>query len=194
MTHTDSPSVANVLAVYNGASADNLRWGMAWYPTAHTDALSVNPRGRGVSRIVKAAGVIAALSPMMNWDSNVAQARIAFREGTAMGLGLDNNCVKATRILYGEHPLDVLGGDKVRAFYNTIVDPRGFDVPVIDRHAFDVAVGEVTDEKRRGILGRKGVYNLFGQAYIDAAKATGISASQMQAITWVTWREAKGIG
>lgn len=108
-----------------------------------------------------------------------------------MGLGLDGSCVKATRILAGETPLDVLGGDKVRAFYATILDPHGYDVPVIDRHAFDIAVGRVTDEKARATLSRKGEYARFGEVYIDAARSVGVSSSQMQAITWVAWRRLK---
>lgn len=185
------PSTNNVLSVYFSATADNLRKGLSWYLDAHSFALS-SAEEYGFT-VEQTAGVIAALSPMMKWGPNKAQALIAFQEREAMGLGLDNNCVKAMRIMNGEAPLDVLGGNKVRAFYSTILDPAGFSIPVIDRHAFDIAVGEITSDKARGMLGRKGIYEAFGNVYVEAAMTVGIGAPQMQAITWTQWRDNKGV-
>lgn len=184
-----TPTMKNVLSIYDAATADQVREGLAWYLDAHRFARSLDRR-----KPARAAGVIAALSPMMNWDANKRQAAIAFEEGTAMGLGLDNNCIKATRILHGENPLDVLGGNKVRAFYATILDPLCTStIPVIDRHAFDIAIGKVTDDAAKHILGRKGMYDAFAKVYVNAAKRAGISAPQMQAITWVAWRVMKKV-
>jgi hypothetical protein len=147
------------------------------------------------------AGIIAALSPMNGWTNNVRKARevvsrrgnIAVAKGMPNGIGLGANVAKAIAIYKGADPLDILSGDKVTAFYRTIVDPTGDIDPVIDRHAFDIAVGEKTNDKRRSVLSRKGVYHVFAQAYRDAAKEAGIGSAQMQAITWVAWREAHGI-
>lgn len=196
---TDTPTVDNVLAVYRGASADNIRFGLSWYYVAHNAALTMG--GGRAWHLSRNAGIIAALSPMNGWDNNVRKARqlvsqrgrVTITESGGNGIGLGNNVAKAIAIYRGAEPLDILGGDKVRAFYQTILDPSADIDPVIDRHAFDIAVGEVTDEKRRGILGRKGVYSDFARVYRIAAKQAGIGASQMQAITWVAWREAKGI-
>lgn len=191
---TDSPSVANVLAVYNGASAHAMREGLSWYLDAHNYAnlLSANYE---VS-VAQAAGIIAALSPMNGWENNKRKAAQLISQNNGEGCGLFRNVAKAEAILYAGwdcDPLDILGGDKVRAFYQTILDPTGDIDPVIDRHAFDIAVGERTDEKRRGILSRKGVYADFAHVYREAALSVGIGAAQMQAITWVAWREALGI-
>lgn len=196
---TDSPSVSNVLAVYNGAFDHHLRFGLAWYPLAHRAALSMG--GGRANHLSRNAGIIAALSPMNHWTNNLNKARmlVSLRgrvevvKGQPNGIGIGNNVAKAIAIYNGADPLDVLGGDKVRAFYRTIVDPTGDIDPVIDRHAFDIAVGEVTNDKRRGILSRKGVYSEFANVYRDAAKVAGIGSAQMQAITWVAWREANGI-
>lgn len=187
MTYT--PTVANVLSVYNNATADEIREGLSWYLDAHNFACILDSEIH--DQPFRAAGVIAALSPMMGWESNKKQAAIAIERGNANGLGLAKNCAKADRILNGADPLDVLGGNKVRAFYATILDPHAMVIPVIDRHAFDIAVGMVTDEKARGTLSRKGEYDRFGEVYIDAANVAGISSSQMQAITWVSWRNVK---
>lgn len=188
---TDSPAVSNVLAVYNGATADNIREGLSWYLDAHNYARLLSST-YDIS-VEACAGIIAALSPMNGWENNKRKAMQLIAQDNGEGCGLYRNVEKAMRILRGEKPLDVLGGDKVRAFYQTILDPFGDIDPVIDRHAFDIAVGDRTDEKRRGILSRKGVYHDFAQVYREAAKVAGIGSAQMQAITWVAWREALGI-
>lgn len=196
---TDTPKVANVLAVYNSASADNLRFGLQWYSIAHNAALKMG--GGRAWHLSRNAGIIAALSPMNGWDNNIRKARqLVSQRGRVIrtadggnGIGLGKNVDKAIAIYNGADPLNVLGGDKVRAFYQTILDPTADIDPVIDRHAFDIAVGEVTNEQRRGILSRKGVYSDFAAVYREAALVAGIGASQMQATTWVQWREDKGI-
>lgn len=194
-----TPSVENVLAVYNGASADNLRDGLLWYATAHNEARAMG--GRREYHLARNAGIIAALSPMNAWSNNLrkAQMLISLRgnvkvaKGQPNGIGLGNNVAKAVAIYRGAEPLDVLGGDKVRAFYRTILNPTGDIDPVIDRHAFDIAIGMRTNDAARTILGRKGVYSEFAAVYREAAKVAGIGSAQMQAITWVAWREALGI-
>lgn len=199
MTNTDKPSVSNVLAVYNGAFAHHMRFGLSWYSIAHREALRMG--GGRSQHLSRNAGIIAALSPMNHWTNNLAKARqvvsmrgrITVVKGQPNGIGLGNNVAKAIAIYNGADPLDVLNGDKVRAFYRTILDPTGDIDPVIDRHAFDIAVGERTDEKRRSALSRKGVYEEFAHVYREAAKVAGIGSAQMQAITWVAWREALGI-
>jgi hypothetical protein len=197
---TDSPSVANVLAVYNRATADQIRWGLEWYPFAHRTALAMGG-GRGY-HIARNAGIIAALSPMNGWNNNIRKARqvismrgnIVIREDGSNGIGLSSNVAKAVAIYRGADPADVLNGDKVTSFYRSILNPTGDTRPTVDRHAFDIAVGERTDDKRRGILGRKGVYEEFADVYREAARIVGIGAPQMQAITWVAWRDAIGVG
>lgn len=196
---TDSPSVRNILSVYNGAHADNMRWGIAWYPYANRIALAMG--GGRAYNLNRNAGIIAALSPMNHWTNNIVKARmvisargcIVAERGKPNGIGLSGNVNKACAIYKGADPLDILKGDKVRAFYRTIVDPTGDIDPVIDRHAFDIAVGEVTNDNRRQALSRNGVYHEFAMAYREAARIAGIGSAQMQAITWVTWREALGI-
>jgi hypothetical protein len=199
MTLTDAPSVANILAVYNAATAEDIREGLAWYQTAH-NWCRVMAKGRP-HLIRRNAGIVAALSPMNAWGNNKRKAveviskrgRITVVKGQPNGIGLGTNVVKAIAIYNGADPAEVLKGDKVLAFYRTSLDPQGDIDPVIDRHAFDIAVGERTDEKRRGALSRKGVYEAFANAYREAAKVAGIGSAQMQAITWIAWRNLHGI-
>lgn len=190
------PTVTNVIHSYLTASDAAMSEGMSWYNDAHDFARSLDP-----VRFHRAAGVIAALSPMNVWTNNKAKAAlfyaqngiVEFGKGNSNGIGMRANVEKAIRIYNGEDALDVLGGDKVRAFYLTILDPTADTTPVIDRHAFDIAVGKKTDDKARSILGRKGVYETFANVYREAANMAGIGAPQMQAVTWVAWREKHNI-
>lgn len=184
---------ARILDVYRQATVAELEAGMAWYADAHALASRLNP-----ADVSGAAGVIAALSPMMPWDRNMMLAARAYEDGTASG-ALYGNVAKANAILAGSNPLDVLGGDKVRNFYAAIADPTSKSAVCIDRHAFDIAVGRVTNNESRAALGRKGIYERFANAYRRAArvlsKETGmdVTPSQVQAVTWLTWRRLKGL-
>lgn len=184
------PSVKNVLAVYDNSTAENLRNGMRWYLDAHNFAKTLDPHN-----VERAAGIIAALSPMNGWENNKNKAALLYRQnGDGTNVGLKTNVAKAQRIYNGESPRTVLKGDKVTAFFETILDPFSPDTkPVIDRHAFDIAVGVKTDDKTRGILSRKGMYETFADVYREAAKIAGTGSAQMQAVTWVEWREIHGI-
>lgn len=191
----DIPRTENVMAVYNGASAYAMREGLSWYSDAHNFARSLAKRNGSATRenVMTAAGIIAALSPMNGWENNKRKALQLVTQGNGEGCGLYMNVEKAMAIYNGATPLSVLGGNKVRAFYMTILDPTADIIPVIDRHAFDIAVGERTDDKRRGILSRKGVYVEFANVYREAARIVGIGAPQIQAVTWCAWRESLGI-
>lgn len=178
----------NILSVYRAATPDNIAEGMSWYDDAHKFARTLDKRNPA-----RGAGVIAALSPMSGWDNNKNKARQLFtQKGDGTGIGMRRNVNKAIAIYNGADPLDVLGGNKVRAFYSTILDPTGDHDPVIDRHAFDIAMGRPFPNKGRSLLERKGEYARFAQAYREGAKTLSIGAAQLQAITWVAWREALG--
>lgn len=185
-----TPTVENVVSVYLAATPEEVAEGMEWYWQANMFAQSL--AGDAWHR---AAGVIAALSPMNDWDNNMDKADQMYRQnGDGSGCGLYRNVAKAQAIYFGEDALDVLGGNKVRSFFLNIVEPDGDHRAVIDRHAFDVAVGRVTSDKERTILARAGVYDRFANVYRDAASLAGICTSQMQAVTWVAWRNRKESG
>lgn len=187
------PNSQRIVDVYRFATLAELDEGMNWYRTARALAVAISPESPETG-----AGVIAALSPMMRWDRNMMLAIRAFEDGEASG-ALYGNVAKANAIMAGAAPLDVLGGDKVRNFYGAIADPNSATAVCIDRHAFDIAVGRVTNDKSRNALARKGVYENFADAYRRAAKQitreTGIfhTPATVQAITWVCWRRLKGL-
>lgn len=180
--------VENILHVYLMATDSEVSEGMVWYNDAHTLALELSP-----DDVWKGAGVIAAFSPMQQWSVNVRSARKAFEFGTALGhtpnLHTKAMCNIAERILQGEHTLDVLKGDKTRAFATAIADPTGNGMATIDRHAHDIAMGRVYTDTERKI--GKVVFRTLSNAYSEAATLAGIGTAQMQAATWVAWRNRK---
>lgn len=179
--------VMNILAMYLRATDAEVASGMSWYDDAHALALDLTGGDAW-----KGAGVIAAFSPLTPWDRNVFLARTLFENGGVMEGGtLKNSINAAVRIYNGEHTLDVLRGDKVRAFASAIADPANSTIATIDRHAYDIAMGAYhTDDTRK--IGKR-VFRELSDAYCEAAELAGISVAQMQAITWVAHRRIKGI-
>lgn len=177
--------VASIIDVYNRSSETDKSEGIEWYPLAHAFAYTVGRRSHK-----RGAGIIAALSPQTSWPENKRLALAA--SGSARITGqTGRNCEKATDCRSGYDPLDVLGGRKVRAFYALILDPtNAYDV-VIDRHAFDIALGYETDNLARKVLERKGGYDFIADAYRKAASELGILPSVLQATTWLAWRRIK---
>lgn len=223
---TARPTTTNVLKTFWRATNAEFSEGRAWYFNARKLAEELaQSQMRGYyddleynetwdEEISKAVAVIAVLSPRLSWEKNAELARQMYAEWSAVSAsrpigdqgivdswpGLKDGARKALRVLDGEKPEDVVSGPKVTAFYYAIkdaADPRGI---VIDRHAFDVAVGRVMDDKTRGIvLGRAGAYEQFVRAYERATEAVrpfynNITPAEVQAVTWVTWRRLKKEG
>jgi hypothetical protein len=174
--------VRNILAVYYRGTSAQYAQGMSWYQTAHDLALLV---GKGDP--VAGAGVIAALSANTGWGQNRKMAIALSETGEAKGLPLALR--KAERILAGVNPELVLGnGRKTRSFFHNIAHPATSQAVTVDRHAYDIAVGQVNGKDRRGLdVGKR--YGIFEEAYREAAREVGILPSQLQAVTWVVWRE-----
>lgn len=190
-TITAKPNSARILEVFALATVAELDEGLNWYADANALARTLdadNPE--------RAAGVIAALSPMMNWERNIMLAVRAYDDGQASG-ALYKNVDKANKILAGEDPRTILGGNKVRNFFEAIADPESTTAVCIDRHAFDIAVGRVTNDQSRATLSRVGTYTAFQDAYRRAAahltRTTGVhhTPAAVQAVTWTVWRRLK---
>ena len=171
----------NILCTYAQSTDQDRAEGILWYPLAHLFAETV-----GKGSVKRGAGIIAALSPQTSWPLNKRLA-LAARSGKITG-HTGANRRKALECRQGFEPLETLGGNKVRAFYALIFEPtNAFDV-VIDRHAFDCALGYVTNNRARKILKRVGAYDYVAGAYRKAAAELGILPSVLQATVWLTWR------
>lgn len=172
--------IENITRILTAATDTEIASGTAWYPNAHDFSLEIAD-----GNLEMGAGVIAALSPRMPWGRNMTLAQQAFSDTGLTGGCLGANIVKAQRIIAGEDPLDVLGGDKVRSFYGNIIDPLSDNVTV-DAHAFDIAHG-MTFGKDRPNIG-KIIYRELSDAYREVAAINDFAPGEVQAITWVSWR------
>lgn len=179
-----SPRTNRIVATYRAADKPTVRAGLAWYRDAHGAAASLDP-----SNVQRAAGVIAALSPRLQWSRNLELAARAYADGAATGC-LGASCRAANAILDGASPLDVLRGPKVRAFYTLIADPTDRETVCVDRHAIDIALGVrmTVVEREEYVLDRGGLYERFARAYRRAAEVLDRTPGQVQSVTWLHWR------
>jgi hypothetical protein len=184
MSSRTAPLTRRILALYDAADETQRVDGELWYQTAREDCYAFGIR-HGLS-LEQAVGIVAALSPNMRWERNVAAAEDLLQ-------GIRNvtypaNVEKAFRILAGEAPGDVLGGNKVRAFYANILS-GGFDDGVtVDGHAANIARGIRQPIRNATVTHRQ--YAIIARAYQNAAARRGITPPAMQATTWVAWRAA----
>lgn len=170
--------VNNILNVWRVATADQEQRGRSWYRTAHEVASRITG---GDARL--GAGVLAALSANKRWSQTCRLARRACDTGLVSGHFPDAQ-TKAAVIMAGADPAKVLPMDrKTGQFFRCIADPGDPLAIVIDRHAHDIAVGEIYGRRDRGLSGKR--YELLASAYREAAQRLGELPSTVQAVTWV---------
>lgn len=167
MEHVDM--VVNLLDHFEQAGTVE---GERWYRESRRYARQLaREHGGGVGR---AAGIIAALSPQVQWSRNKVMAADVMATGTATGQ-TDANLTKAWRIWGGERPLQVLGGPKVRAFYRAMMGDE--EAAVIDTWMLQ-AIGW----PQRGLSARQ--YERCAAALAEAASYTHLTTAQFQAVVW----------
>lgn len=205
-----TPLTRNITRTFRATTQEDRVNGREWYARARRlserlaagAATSVGPL-LDEDEVRRAAGVVAALSPRLAWRKNVEYAELAYAhrhlpigEFAALIPTLKANATKAYRILNGEDPDVVLGGPKVRAFYFTIVNPTDTRTVVVDRHAIDIAFGQVMTDATRPVLKGKKYAEIAG-LYVNASKIvtreTGEiwTPADLQAATWTYWRRER---
>lgn len=165
----------------DAVTPDEHQEGMQWYEDAYGVACMLTPADPSMG-----AGILAALSPNTSWPQNVRRAMTLVDTGTVGAF--PDSVSKAQRILAGESPLDVLGGNKVRSFYTDIMGLPNESV-TIDRHAIDISVGRPLSNGERANMLKAGGYARLARFYTTVAREYDVTPSQLQAITWVHWRK-----
>lgn len=190
-------SHGQILAVFFSANDSELLAGSRFYPDALAYCLRLS-RLYGCT-VDCAAGVIAALSPNNHWRRNQHDANALIRAFCLGGHADANNVkvatynankIKALNVLSGAEPLSVLGGLKVRAFYDCII---GGDSVCVDGHAYAIWTGERIPTTRTPKISPK-LYAAIAADYrlaanqINQIMEANYSACQVQAVTWLAWR------
>lgn len=186
----------SILAVFFSATQVERLEGQEWYSLANDFACDL--ANRFDLTVDTVAGIIAALSPNNRWDRNLIDAEALIK---VYALGGDPNSIKvstfngnkdkAIAILNGGHPGDVLGGLKVRAFYDCILGVD--DAVCVDGHAYAIWLGQrVPTTKTPKITPRlyEVIANDYRLATVQINRITGLALTpaQVQAVTWVAWR------
>jgi hypothetical protein len=190
------------------ASQADILSGLDWYKRAHNLGVRLIHAYDGLT-LGQAVGVIAALSPNNKWTRNCVDAEAMIK---AWHMGADPltvkvctfnpNKAKAAAILAltaddleTDTIAEILNGRKVVAFYRSIMgDP---DAVCVDGHAYAVWIGERIPTTQTPSIGVK-LYADIARAYQLVAKrsyelcGTTLTPTQVQAVTWVTYRRLLG--
>jgi len=180
-TRFEGGSWENILRTYQSATDAQIAAGQAWYPEALRIGLELHEQG---------PAILAVLSPSTEWGVNVQAAQDVVATGWSKWQS-GTNKHKALRLIAGVDPEDVLGGNKVIAFHKAILGD--VESVTVDRHAFSVWLGYRASSKQAQVLGRIGAYDHVEEAYRKVASILGISPRELQATTWIVWRELHGL-
>lgn len=200
----------NILKMLKQAKPEHITAGKVWYSQAYNYARYIADTCGGSSfahaSVLQAAGVIAALSPNNKWDRNILDA-IGLTSAFLAGNPLPKVCTfgrnkeKALAILNADSDsIDticaILSGQKVKDFFLSILNLGGV---CVDGHAFAIWQGKRTPASNVGTITPK-QYKAIREDYIAASKfslwITGqhLTPSEVQAVTWVTYRNLHNIG
>lgn len=170
------------------ATDQEIHEGLSFYPGAHGlcrfFALVFHTTVRQV------AGIYAALSPMNGWDTNVSNIVSILREGELAKVNTSHiNRLKAIRITNGEEPLEVLGGHKVRSFYQAIADPLNLEPIPVDRHLICLALGKkiTSNLALRSLAGNRDLLSQIHSAYSYLGQRESIG-NRLASIAWFVQR------
>ena len=184
----------SIIAVFEQATEDELNHGLTWYNEAKQECQVMADKYQLPLRIV--VGVVAALSPTNRWSRNLIDASNMLRVYTDGGyVESTSPCTyktmrdKAWSILQtnphsDDDVLFILKGPKISDFFACIM---GHDVCVIDGHAWCIANNDRRTMQEVPNIGKKLRCDIQA-AYSEAGKEKGLTAFQMQATTWVTWK------
>lgn len=193
---THDVMVANILDVYERASKEDLAEGLAWYNDALRLAQSLSAGTEYTTE--QMVGVIAVISPRLNWDKNsIYPSHIVsyhtggnrevetWRESPEKGMSCTyKRRRQAMAILDGDDPMLYLG-QKTSSFYLNILGDES--AVTVDSWAVRVAFNDPT------LQGNPGgpAYQKIADAYRDAADRVGIAPRDLQAAVWVAFRNGR---
>jgi len=184
------------------ASQTDIISGLEWYQRAYDLAVRFIHAYEGLT-MGQAVGVIAALSPNNKWERNCIDAEAMIK---TWAIGGDYNAIKvctfnknkqkAIAILSLESVdteaiASILNGQKVVAFYRSIMGDK--NAVCVDGHAYAIFIGErIPTTKTPSITPKlfetiQRAYQLVSKRSVDLC-GVELSPTQVQAVTWVTYR------
>ncbi len=190
---------SNILTVYKQAQHSEQQHGLTWYADAKSAAQEIADKHELPLYIV--VGVVSALSPTNRWERNVIDADNMCENFVSGGYVEDTApCTyktmrdKAWSILEEkpetlERVAEILKGPKITDFFWCIM---GHDTCVIDGHAWCIANADRRTMQEVPSIGKK-LRAELQEAYSAAGASVGLTAYEMQAVTWVAWKRIHNV-
>lgn len=172
------------------ANSEHIQSGKDWYPKMREWV-----RYNSDLDLYKSVGIFAALSPQMSVDANKELFKQYLSNGRAKHYGILN--AKCDAIMQAKTICEVykiLNGKKIRAFYMNILFPNKATETTLDRHALACLFqlpDKVTTVDNYNMTVKQ--YNIFSGIYIELASELGLLPHQLQAITWNSYRDLRGL-
>jgi hypothetical protein len=197
--------VKNILEIYSQSSEIEIVNGKLWYKQAN-EISKLMAIKYNLSEI-QTAGIIAALSPATNWNQNIIDSNNLC---SLLNAGKDINSIVCTtynqnklkayylyqnREITKDECFKILLGcsikvNKTSSFFLNILNPEIDDICTIDRHAYRINLG-ITESIDVPLTEKR--YLCMNSAYKLAGNYLNISAIELQAITWLTFRRLNNI-
>lgn len=173
----------NILKVYKISGA-----GKGWY--IESNELAVHLSSGNSLSIAQCAGIIAALSPQKSWPTNkmLAYDFIEFGKRSGHMPVMIDKAEQITRTKDIQEIAGILNGPKITNFFYNILNPVGPEHVTIDRHALGVAICG-TKRRRIDLIMTDKQYKTIASAYKWTAEQLGILPLELQAMTWITYRQ-----
>jgi hypothetical protein len=185
--NSSSALIENMRSVHNKCVEEDLMYGKGWYNRANFFSLALSEK-YGVSEM-KAAGIIAALSPLKEWTLNKAMAEEFIRTKGVISKHTSMQTMKARKILNQASTVqdveNYLGGLKTVNFFNNIYNPFSKDHVTVDRHHIYLSLGwdaQSCTTKQ---------YEFIKQNTIILANELNIIPNELQSTLWVCWKRIK---
>lgn len=197
--------VNNILEIYKQSTDNEIISGKLWYKQVNEISKLMSVKYNITE--IQAAGIIASLSPGTNWNQNIIDANNLC---SLLQVGKDIKSITVTS--YGQNKLKahylwlnpqltekevfliVLGCakqvNKTSSFFLNILHPELDDICTIDRHAYRINLG-ITETLDLQLTENR--YKVMNSAYKLACKQVHISAIELQAIVWLTFRRINNI-
>lgn len=189
MKLTKNKAIKNILFVWNQCTEQDK---IHWYEEANKFALLLTKESH--LTIQQTCGIIAALSPLKQWNENKRIAALLTQDINTKGIHTPLCTNKARKIANlssfeadnEEIINNILKGQKIKAFFHNILHPNYSINVTIDRHALSIAVGKKLTGRNMKMSEKE--YNFYVSAYKETAKKLNISPVLLQSATWNRWR------
>lgn len=167
----------HLLKLYKKATYTQVQRGLNWYINAQTIACNLASMYNIQPR--QAAAAMAILSPRIPWEGAITATRAILENQPARGI--QRNINKAVKAVAALEPAEYVSGDKVTAFYKNLCG----DVNAV---TINVHMLRACGHHRAGCSSKQ--YRTMADAVTSAARTSGITPRDFQAIVWLVQRES----